>query len=272
MKTAKKLLAILLASMFIFGCMAITSYAADEKPLDVAFVVDTTGSMEDDIAAVKATMKDDLAELQAKGVDFRIAIVDYRDFSSRTGSSGDYAYKVQLDFTNDAAKIINAINKLTLGNGGDWEETVYSALIDGLDRLSWRSGSTKSAILMGDAPALDPEPITGYTLDMAVNKLKYDETTVTPRASLFAAAPQAGTRSQIRLFTIATETDVDVVENFSALAKATGGKSYTVTEDMDAGDLVGEAIDDIVEPESFLTVLINFLFSFFFALLNAFLG
>lgn len=109
-------------------------------------------------------MTEILEHLSDKTSDYRVALIDYRDYSSRSGYSSDYPYKVQLHFTNNNANIENAINRLNLGNGGDTEETVYSALMAAV-RLDWRSDAKKVIIILGDAAPLDPEPETGYTYD-----------------------------------------------------------------------------------------------------------
>lgn len=249
----KKIISILLSVTMLLSAFAIGADAAKIKSLDLAFVIDTTGSMVDDISQVKADMETYLDELYENGlVDYRIAIVDYRDFASRTGDSDDYPYAVQLDFTNDYDAILSAINSLTLGNGGDTDETVCSALIDGLSELSWRDSAGKAAILMGDAPALDPEPITNYTKDMAINKLLKDKTgytedirsgALTRSASTYAV----GERSKVTLFTIATSNSSETVESFSYLAEGTDGKSYIAEDSSEIKDIMTEIIETIPE-------------------------
>lgn len=257
----KKLISIVLSIGFLISCFAINASAAKISKLDLAFVIDTTGSMGDDIDEVKENMKGYLDDLVENGlVDYRIAIVDYRDFASR-GSSYDYPYQVQLDFTNDYDDIVNAINGLSLGHGGDREETLCSALIDGLDELSWRNTAGKAAIVMGDAPALDPEPYTGYTKDMAIEKLSGNDTALEEdmRSKSVALLSDIGSvarvggssdRSKITLFTIATSTSSDTLECFEYLAEGTGGNSYVASSSSDISDIISEIIEtipDVVE-------------------------
>lgn len=248
MKLTKKLLAIVMAVVMI-ASVCVIGASAKANVLDLAFVVDTTGSMSDDIYRVKNDMSAYLDKLNEMGVDYRIAIVDYRDFPDR-GSSYDYAYRVALDFSNDSTTIVSAINSLSLGNGGDTPETLYSALIDGLDELSWRSGSGKAAIVMGDAPALDPEPYTGYTLEDVKNKLLYDNIGATGIGGLTlssSAISRAGSRSAVTLFTIATSTSYSTVECFEELAEATNGKSYTAASSADITEIVDTIIEELPE-------------------------
>lgn len=249
----KKFISIILTVAFLISAFAIGADAAKIKNLDLAFVIDTTGSMSDDINRVKQDMTQYLSALKENGlVNYRVAIVDYRDFSSRTGSSRDYPYKIQLDFTNDYESILSTINGLTLGNGGDTEETICSALIDGLSELSWRSKAGKAAILMGDAPALDPEPITNYTKDMAINKLVTDNTGYVEdmgetRAAYYALDSQESLRSKVTLFTIATSSYSETIECFNYLAEGTGGESYIAETSEDISNIMTEIIETIPE-------------------------
>lgn len=254
-KIGTKIMSIFLAFVLICSTMGVVGSAAAARKLDIAFVIDTTASMGDDINIVKARMTEYLDDLEASGNDYKIAIVDYRDFPERAGYE-DYAYKVQLNFSSDYDAIVSAINGLTLGYGGDGNETVYSALIDGLDELSWRDDAGKCAILMGDAPALDPEPYTGYTLETTINKLKYNSVApeedygdVIPASR--ATAAEEKERSAVQVFAIATTAYDETVENFAAIAEGTGGKSYTVTSDTDVGEIIDEIIEvipEVVEP------------------------
>ncbi len=192
--------------------------------IDLVFVVDTTGSMGSYISAMKEGMKSYLSQLEAKNIDYRIAIVDYRDFASRADTT-DYPYKVQLAFTGNENSVITAINRLVLGNGGDTNETVYSALIDGLDELTWRKDAGKTVILMGDADALDPEPNTGYTLMDVVESLQNDYS------------------SPVTLFSICAKGST--ISTFATLATQTGGKCYTSAASLDVSEFVSDIIEVI---------------------------
>ena len=243
-----------MATLVLMSSIGLAVSAASLRKLDLAFVVDTTSSMSDDIRQVKADMKEYLNDIDESGMDFRIAIVDYRDFPARSGSR-DYPYCVQIDFTSDYDAILSAIEGLTLGSGGDWKETVYSALIEGVNELSWRSDAGKAAILIGDAPALDPEPYTGYTADDAIESLKTGNIAKEDHLKSMALAsanqaytPMANTRSAITLFAIATNSDARVVENFDYLAKGTGGETYTLTGGVsDISKIIEEIIEVIPE-------------------------
>ena len=55
--------------------------------LDLIFCIDTTGSMRDDIAAVKSSASDIINEVASSIPDSRIAVVAYRDFGRYLSSS-----------------------------------------------------------------------------------------------------------------------------------------------------------------------------------------
>lgn len=243
----KKFISLAMCLVLLVTCFSIGASAATLRKLDLAFVIDTTGSMSGDIYEVQENMKNYLEDLNASGMDYRIALIDYRDFSDRAASC-DYPYKVQLDFSNDYDEILTAINGLTLGGGGDTEETIYSALIDGLDELSWRKEAGKAAIVMGDAPALDPEPYTNYTRDMVIEKMKTGKIAGESGYSRATTVYASGTsRTPVTLFTIATTSYEETVECFEALATETGGKSYTVENSDEITDAITEIIEEIPE-------------------------
>lgn len=142
--------------------------ASARARVDLIFVIDTTFSMQDDIDQAKASATQIVQNISSTALDYRVAIVDFRDFPEDPyGEAGDYPFHDVLPFSCSASRIIDGINSLELGNGGDLPEAVYSGLMHAIDSESlgkWR-GSTieKHIILMGDAGPHDPEPNTGYT-------------------------------------------------------------------------------------------------------------
>ena len=137
--------------------------------VDIAFVIDTTGSMYSSIESVKSAAVQLVNDVSARTSAARFALVDYRDFPDRTGDPGDYPAKLDQDFTSSATTINTAIQGLSLGDGGDWPETMFSGINRAFD-LSWRPGVKKLAIVLADAPPLSPEPHTGLTADDIVQR------------------------------------------------------------------------------------------------------
>jgi len=196
--------------------------------LDLIFVIDTTGSMWDDIANVKAAAADIVNSIDSQISDYRVALVDYRDFPIYPyGGAGDYPYHVILPFSTDKSAIVNAIQSLSLGWGADWQESVYSALIRAINTEnlgSWRNGITKVVIVMGDAPPHDPEPITGYTEQSVVN-------------AALAVDPAI-------IYSIVIGGDPTTYGYFSALSEQTGGSVFTAPTAQTVVDALLDAIGE----------------------------
>ena len=217
-----------------------------DQGLDVCFVVDTTGSMGDDIANAKENMNEILIELSAKSENFRVALIDYRDFPERA-KSYDYPARLELDFSEDVDAITAAIDALDLGHGGDDNETVYSGLIMAAG-LDWRPEARKVIIVLGDAAPLDPEPFTGYTLDSVIAALYNADISLVSDASVGVGEDYEGLigeagGSLISVFTIGTDASSDAADAFAEISEATGG-SYTGVE---SASEVSDAIISTIE-------------------------
>lgn len=211
--------------------------------LDLCFVVDTTGSMDDDIDNAKENMTSILEHLAAKTENYRVALIDYRDYYSRTGFSADYPYKVQLYFTNNNNSIINAINGLDLGNGGDTEETVYSALMAAVN-LDWRSDAKKVIIILGDAAPLDPEPVTNLTYDDVLLALFNADIDIDYEDSDDRVV-DALDESLINVFSIGTDADAAAADFFEKISDSTGGSYASVADASEVGNAIIDSIEQI---------------------------
>lgn len=216
---------------------------AGDEGLDLCFVIDTTSSMWDDIDTTKENMRMILSELAQKTSDYRVAIIDYRDFSSRTHDPDDYPCQLQLDFSADDDKIVEAINGLTLGDGGDSNETVYSGLMTAVG-LNWRSSAKKVIIVMGDAAPLDPEPNTGYTRQTVLQSLYDAQISYDYEASddRVLGAPED---SLINVYSIGTSASRSAADCFRDISEKTGGAYTDVAYAADVADAVADSIQQI---------------------------
>ena len=98
---------------------------------DISFVIDTTGSMYDDIDAVKARASEIINTIfdSDRGfLDSQIAVVGYKDPSTNTFLS--FTEQPKIEDRKNAA--IKAINSISVGGGGDEEEAVNAGLIRAL--------------------------------------------------------------------------------------------------------------------------------------------
>lgn len=119
-----------------------------ENRADVMFVVDATGSMEDEIAYLKKELEDVVAQVKTEQPDLALQIgsVFYRDEGDKyvTRSSA-------LSANTDAT--INFINGQSADGGGDYPEAVDVALEEAVSMQNWsESARTRIVFLLLDAP------------------------------------------------------------------------------------------------------------------------
>ena len=123
---------------------------------DVYFLADTTGSMSEEIDAVRTSGAAILSALAGLGLDLAFGVGSYRDFP---GPASD-AFSHQLAPTTVVADVAAAINSWSASGGGDTPEAqlfALNALAEGPGgAIGWRSGSKRIIVWFGDAPGHDP--------------------------------------------------------------------------------------------------------------------
>lgn len=115
--------------------------------LDLAVVLDVTGSMGDEHAYLTAEFEEIVARARRRypDADLRFALVAYRD-------RGDDFVVRRWDFTRSEREMRERLSQLEAGGGGDWPEAVDEAL-EGMLDLDWRTGTAaRIAFLVADAP------------------------------------------------------------------------------------------------------------------------
>ncbi|MEH3107379.1 MAG: VWA domain-containing protein [Sphingomonas fennica] len=126
---------------------------------DFSFVVDTTGSMWDDIAAVKSAASGVINALfNNNQTDARINVVTYKDNTYGEPTLVNLRFTDQDSFADRKTAALNAINGISVGGGGDFPETAFDGLLKALDGSAgeWRPGAgTKKVALFTDATAKD---------------------------------------------------------------------------------------------------------------------
>ncbi len=119
--------------------------------VEIAFVVDATGSMSDELEFLKLELEDVLRNTfdEHADLDLRAASVFYRDLEE------DYVTR-HIDFNDDLLKVLNFIKLQSAGGGGDEPEAVDSALSVALRQLTWsQNARTKILFLISDASPHD---------------------------------------------------------------------------------------------------------------------
>lgn len=140
---------------------------APKQQLDVALVIDTTGSMGDEIAYLQSEFANISSAIDGlfPGAGTRWALVAYRDTPDY--DPGD-AYVVESwDFTSDVTMFQTNIDGLDAASGGDTPESPEIGL-GKMNGLSWRTdpSTARLAFWVADAPhhvERAPQMVTAFT-------------------------------------------------------------------------------------------------------------
>jgi hypothetical protein len=116
------------------------------RQFDLALVVDTTGSMGDEIAYLRSELRAILADLRRSHpqLDMRIALVAYRDI-------GDEYVTRTYRFSGSMDEMQGALARFEANGGGDYPEAMDGALHRAV-ALDWRPNAIRSLVLVADAP------------------------------------------------------------------------------------------------------------------------
>ncbi|AXX99442.1 VWA domain-containing protein [Profundibacter amoris] len=132
-------------------------FAGEWKPefLDLAFVVDTTGSMGDELEWLTRELRGIVgaARRSAPGVSIRYGLIVYRD-------NGDEYVVRNYGFTNRQSQMVAWLRKQQANGGGDYPEAAATALMAGAS-LDWRRGKGERLMFhIADAPPHDSDART----------------------------------------------------------------------------------------------------------------
>ena len=133
-----------------------------QVPLDVLFLLDSTGSMADEIRQIKNTLSSiarQVSSLQSNP-DLRFGMVSYRD-------RGDEYVTRLYDFDGDVERFQHTIRGVLANGGDDYPESLNQALHEAVNDASWHSDSIRLVFLIADAPPhLDYDQDEDYAVDM----------------------------------------------------------------------------------------------------------
>ena len=169
-----------------FFCVSLLSLPAQSQPVqarpvvEVAFVLDTTGSMASLIEGAKRKIWSIATSIVDANPDaeIRMGLVAYRDI-------GDEYVTKRFELTTDIQDLYANLLELKARGGGDWPESVNEALHEAVAKMSWSNGAANCRIvfLVGDAP-----PHMDYAQDM-----KYPQVLAVARQKdILVNAVQAG--------------------------------------------------------------------------------
>lgn len=119
-----------------------------ENEVDIAFVVDATGSMGDEIEYLKEELADVLLRVKGanSGLSLNTASVFYRDHTD------DYLVR-KSGFSQDMSVTLDFIKRQSAFGGGDFPEAVDAALETAINDLEWnKHARARLMFLLLDAP------------------------------------------------------------------------------------------------------------------------
>ena len=235
---------------------------------DISFVIDTTGSMDDDIDAVKARASEIINTIfdgDSGFLDSQIAVVGYNDPSTNTFLS--FTEQPKIEDRKNAA--IKAINSISVGGGGDYEEAVNAGLIRALSGGAgkWREeADVRRIILFGDAPPKDTE-LRSQVLELAANvgvnisnrkalsiTGDIETSSITSDLSItrftLETENSGGTTvaTPVEIFSVLIGNDSSTEADFQSLADATGGELFNADNASQVVDVLIEAIQTPIVP------------------------
>lgn len=110
------------------------------EPVQVAFVLDDTGSMGGSINGVKQNIRDFLKDL-GQG---RAAIITFKD-----------SPELDQQFTNDIGALESTLSSINGAGGDDAAEDVSGGMETALEDLNWQNGMKKAMVVVNNAGAHD---------------------------------------------------------------------------------------------------------------------
>jgi von Willebrand factor type A domain len=230
-----------------------SSTARENVPVEVLFLLDTTGSMGDEIDQLKTTIDSvvqRLNDLPGTG-EVRLGMTLYRD-------QNDEFVTANYDFTNNVESFRKALAQVTADGGGDEPEALDEAFADALSKPNWSAAgkAIQLVFLVADAPPhVDRQVQSPYTTSMieaAARGIK-----VFPIASSSTGDQGEYVFRQIAQFTGARFVFL------SYGAQGSGGTATGVSSDIKQRDYQELSLDELVvrlvgeEAQARLTTLRN---------------
>jgi len=137
-------------------------------PVDVLFILDTTGSMGEEIERLRSTIEIISANITAlkPKPSLRFGMVLYRD------QGDEYDTKV-VPFTSDLGKFQKALDEVGADGGGDEPEDLQAALHDAVAKMKWNADGIRLGFIVTDAsPHLDYGQEATYAASVREAKAK----------------------------------------------------------------------------------------------------
>lgn len=129
--------------------------------LDLMLMIDTTGSMGDELEYLKEELHNVVSEVAktSQALSINVSVNFYRD-------TGDEYEVKEFPFTSDITKATEQLNDQYANGGGDYPEAVHKALNSVVFNHEWREDSVKLCFFVLDAPPHNESEIQSINSDM----------------------------------------------------------------------------------------------------------
>ncbi|MBQ6510832.1 cutinase family protein [Candidatus Saccharibacteria bacterium] len=180
----------------------ITKVEIDAPVHDVAVLIDSTGSM----SGLIDQYKSEGIRLAQEAINSggRIALYEYRDLDDPFEPVRHCGFD-----TCTIETFVEKINSITVSGGGDTLESAMSAALKALNTENWKPGATKSIVILTDA---------GYH--------QVDRDGTTPEQVIERSLEI----DPVNFYIITTPSNI---ENYTSLAEATGGETFSSTDEIE---------------------------------------
>lgn len=219
----------------VAGSILDKAFDLRDAGLQVAFVVDSTGSMQLAIDAVRDAISEIAAILGGIAPKLEIGLVHYKDF----GDMGDPA-EILAPLTKNVKSVRERLAKLRAGGGGDEPERVEHGIQAALDkRMGWDKEKNRMLLVVGDAPP----HADAHDGALGLVRAAYEKPFQDPKR------PTTGKQEKLKPFitsTIATSPRANPW--FEQIAEAGGGRM--VLMDMGGPRPDGSAPQSVAKPVS----------------------
>jgi Mg-chelatase subunit ChlD len=193
------------------------SIFTSNQKLDIALSFDTTGSMYSYLQEVRKQLDYLSKEIKQSVSKAKIGVVAFGDYCD---AQTTYVTKV-LNLSDDYQQISNFIRQIKETHGGDAPEAVEEALFQA-NQLSWRLGSSRAMVLVGDAP---PHGVIDSVQNAKYGHNWQDET-------------QSLGKKGIKIYTVQCGNDQNTKRVFQEIAKSTNGLYLNLENMSDLVDLL----------------------------------
>lgn len=184
----------------------------DQKPIDLAIVIDCTASMGGELAAAQGGIDNLMLFVRDVVGGLRVGLVAYRD-------RRDEFETLVFDFDDEIDEARRRLWQLNADGGGDRPEAVYPALQRAFTDLHWDLRHSMVLVLIGDAP-----PHIGHG---------------------GATAELAAKAARMGVITHVVQAKNRAVEHFDAIAREGRGRCVNLEDDAAlVGEIAGLTLGD----------------------------